>query len=84
MKIELGLPRYDAPNAVEELKNTRKHLTPEKVEAIKAALINICPPNRFWIHTELQYSLTKITSCVCSVRIKKHFTRVNLWGKRIH
>lgn len=29
---------YDAPNAVEELKHERKHLTPEKVEAIKNAL----------------------------------------------
>jgi SAM-dependent methyltransferases related to tRNA (uracil-5-)-methyltransferase len=29
---------YDAPNAVEELKQPRKHPTPEKVEAIKDAL----------------------------------------------
>ena len=29
---------YDAPNAVEELKQPRKHPTAEKVEAIKAAL----------------------------------------------
>lgn len=34
----LGLPMYDAPNAVEELKKPRKHPTPEKVEAIKDAL----------------------------------------------
>ena len=33
-----GLPMYDAPNAVEELKQPRKHPTPEKVEAIKDAL----------------------------------------------
>ena len=38
VKRDLGLPMYDAPNAVEELKNTRKHPTPEKVEAIKDAL----------------------------------------------
>jgi hypothetical protein len=29
---------YDAPNAVEELKQPRKHPTPEKAEAIKDAL----------------------------------------------
>ena len=38
VKRSLGLPMYDAPNAVEELKNPRKHPTPEKVKAIKAAL----------------------------------------------
>ncbi len=38
VKKELGLPMYDAPNAVEELKQPRKHPTPEKVEAIKDAL----------------------------------------------
>ena len=35
---DLGLPMYDAPNAVEELKQPRKHTTAEKVEAIKDAL----------------------------------------------
>lgn len=35
---DLGLPMYDAPNAVEELKQPRKHPTVEKVEAIKDAL----------------------------------------------
>ena len=38
VKRNLGLPMYDAPNAVEELKQPRKHPTPEKVEAIKDAL----------------------------------------------
>ncbi|MCI9411576.1 MAG: hypothetical protein HFG36_05855 [Eubacterium sp.] len=38
VKRELGLPMYDAPNAVEELKQPWKHPTAEKVEAIKAAL----------------------------------------------
>ena len=38
VKRDLGLPRYDAPNAVEELKQPRKHPAPEKVEAIKDAL----------------------------------------------
>ena len=38
VKRELGLPMYDAPNAVEELKQPRKHPTAEKVEAIKVAL----------------------------------------------
>lgn len=38
VKRALGLPMYDAPNAVEELKQERKHPTPEKVEAIKDAL----------------------------------------------
>lgn len=38
VKRALGLPMYDAPNAVEKLKQPRKHPTAEKVEAIKDAL----------------------------------------------
>ena len=38
VKRDLGLPMYDAPNAVEELKQPRKHPAVEKVEAIKDAL----------------------------------------------
>jgi 23S rRNA (uracil1939-C5)-methyltransferase len=38
VKRDLGLPMYDAPNAVEELKHPRKNPTIEKVEAIKDAL----------------------------------------------
>ncbi|NBH82258.1 hypothetical protein D7X88_04375 [bacterium C-53] len=38
VKRELGLPMYDAPNAVEELEQPRKHPIAEKVEAIKDAL----------------------------------------------
>ncbi len=38
VKRSLGLPMYDAPNAVEELKQPRKDPTAEKVEAIKDAL----------------------------------------------
>ena len=38
VKKDLGLPMYDAPNAVEELKQPRKHPTAEKVEAIRDAL----------------------------------------------
>ena len=38
VKRSLGLPMYDAPNTVEELKHPRKHPTAEKVEAIKEAL----------------------------------------------
>ena len=38
VKRDLGLPMYDAPNAVEELKQPRKHPTAEKVEAINDAL----------------------------------------------
>ena len=38
VKRDLGLPMYDALNVVEELKQPRKHPTPEKVEAIKDAL----------------------------------------------
>ena len=38
VKRDLVLPMYDAPNAVEELKQPRKHPTAEKVEAIKDAL----------------------------------------------
>ena len=38
VKRDLGLPMYDAPNAVEELKQPRKHPAPEKVESIKDAL----------------------------------------------
>ena len=38
VKRDLGLPKYDASNAVEELKQPRKHPTAKKVEAIKDAL----------------------------------------------
>lgn len=38
VKRELGLPMHDAPNAVEELKQPRKHPPKEKLEAIKDAL----------------------------------------------
>lgn len=38
VKRGLGLPMYDAPNAVETLKNPRKHPTPIQVDAIKDAL----------------------------------------------
>ena len=38
VKRDLGLPMYDAPNAVEELKQPRKHPKAEKKEAIKDAL----------------------------------------------
>ena len=37
VKRDLGLPMYDAPNAVEGLKHERKHPTSDKVEAIKDA-----------------------------------------------
>ena len=38
VKRDLGLPMYDAPNAVETLKQPRKHPTPIQVDAIKDAL----------------------------------------------
>lgn len=38
VKRSLGLTRYDAPNAVDDLKQPRKHPPKEKVEAIKDAL----------------------------------------------
>ena len=38
VKRDLGLTMYDAPNAVEELKQPRKHPPKEKVEAIMDAL----------------------------------------------
>ena len=38
VKRELELPMYDAPNAVEEFKQPRKHPTAEKAEVIKEAL----------------------------------------------
>ena len=38
VKRNLGLPMHDAPNMVEELKQSRRHPTAEKVEAIKDAL----------------------------------------------
>lgn len=38
VKRNLGLPMYDAPNAVEELKQPRKHPTLVHVDAIKNAL----------------------------------------------
>ena len=41
VKRSLELPMYDAPNAVEELKQPRKHPTKEKAEAIKDALQHV-------------------------------------------
>lgn len=38
VKRDLGLPMYDAPNAVEELKRPCQHPSPQMVEAIKEAL----------------------------------------------
>ena len=38
VKRSLGLIKYDAPNAVDELKHPRKYPPKEKVEAIKDAL----------------------------------------------
>ena len=38
VKRDLGLPMYDAPNAVKELKQPRKHPTLVQVDAIKDAL----------------------------------------------
>jgi 23S rRNA (uracil1939-C5)-methyltransferase len=38
VKRGLGLPMYDVPNAVEELKRPRSHPTAKMVEAIKDAL----------------------------------------------
>lgn len=38
VKRDLGLPMYDAPNAVEELKHPRPHPSQEMVKAIKQAL----------------------------------------------
>lgn len=38
VKRDLGLPMYDAPNAVEELKRPRSHPTEQMTTAIKAAL----------------------------------------------
>lgn len=38
VKRSLGLTMYDAPNAVEELKQPRKYPPKEKVEAITEAL----------------------------------------------
>lgn len=38
VKRSLSLPMYNAPNAVEELKQPRRHPTSEKIEAIKDAL----------------------------------------------
>ena len=37
VKRALGLAMYDAPNATEELKQTRKHLPKEKADAIMEA-----------------------------------------------
>ncbi|HHY0057450.1 hypothetical protein [Clostridioides difficile] len=38
VKRSLGLPMYDAPNAVETLRQPRKHPSPIQVDAIKDAL----------------------------------------------
>ena len=38
VKRNEGLPMYDVPNAVEELKRPRSHPTPEMVEAIRQTL----------------------------------------------
>ena len=51
---------YDAPNAVEKLKQPRKHPTAEKVEAIKDAL------NTFTLITLsgfLWESITTVSTC---------------------
>ena len=40
VKRAYGLPMYEAPNAVEELKQPRKHPTEEKVKAISDALVH--------------------------------------------
>ena len=45
IRRSLGLPMYDAPNAVEELKHPRKHPTAEKVEAIKDGPMSIKSTN---------------------------------------
>ena len=38
VKRDLGLPMYDAPNAVEELKKPRQHPSEKMVKAIKETL----------------------------------------------
>ena len=38
VKRDLGLPMYDAPNAVEELKRPRAHPTEQMAAAIKETL----------------------------------------------
>ena len=38
VKRDSGLPMYDAPNAVEEWKRLRSHLSTEMTEAIRQAL----------------------------------------------
>jgi len=38
IKRDLDLSIYDTPNAVEELKQPRKHPTPEEAEAMKNVL----------------------------------------------
>ena len=38
VKRDLGLPMYNAPNAVEELKHPSSHPTPKMVEAIRETL----------------------------------------------
>lgn len=46
VKWDLGLPMYDAPNAVEKLSQLRKYPMPEKGEAIKDA------SNVLWLFKE--------------------------------
>lgn len=38
VKRDFGLPMYEAPNVLEELKHPRSHPTPKMVEAIKETL----------------------------------------------
>lgn len=38
VKRSLGIPMFDAPNAVEKLKGLRQHPTEKMVESIKEAL----------------------------------------------
>ena len=47
VKRDLGLPMYDAPNAVEELKQPRKHPTAEKLIRINRKILNKIPINKF-------------------------------------
>ncbi len=55
VKRDLGLPMYDAPNAVEKLKQPRKHPTEEKVETIKDALRYLKLLSRNFMYKCLDY-----------------------------
>ena len=54
VKRNLGLPMYDAPNAVEELKQPRKHPTPEKGRNQRCTSL-FCSDIKLYLQSNISY-----------------------------